>query len=375
MNNLAIIAVAYSRPEALSRLLSSLAQAHYPHSSISLIISCDKYKDESVINEAKKFEWKYGEKTIIAHEKKLGLKNHILKCGDLVKDYDGIIMLEDDIFVSAAYYKYCLECVEKYGNDEKIAGISLYNHKKNVHCGLPFYALDDGYDNYFMQFSQSWGQCWTKMMWKEFREWLEKCDGNFKKDEIPPSVAGWPESSWLKYHIRYVIENDKYFVYPSKSLSTNFSDKGEHTRYDNSRYQVPITYNKEKFRLSNLKESNAIYDAYFNNVKIASILGFSPTDVVVDLYSDKPEGLKVKAKYLITCDDYDMKEIETFNLVLKPIEMNILAKVKGKAIKIYEKNNNLKKKSKSYFLENYYEYRKASIIEKARKAIFAIIKR
>ena len=47
-----------------------------------------------------------GIKKIIKHSKNLGLRAHVITCGDLVNIYDNIIVLEDDLFVSPYFYKY-----------------------------------------------------------------------------------------------------------------------------------------------------------------------------------------------------------------------------------------------------------------------------
>ena len=74
---------------------------------------------------------------------------------------------------------------------------------------------------------------------------------NFNYSEkIPEYLNGWPESSWLKYHTRYCIETDRYFVYPYVSLSTNFSDAGEHADVTVNDHQVELMINKEKYSFS-----------------------------------------------------------------------------------------------------------------------------
>ena len=79
----AIVTVGYNRPAALERLLHSLTKAHYPE-GVPLIISIDYGADnhQEVMKVAQKFVWTYGEKRVIAHEKNLGLRPHILSCGE-----------------------------------------------------------------------------------------------------------------------------------------------------------------------------------------------------------------------------------------------------------------------------------------------------
>ena len=102
--DIAIVVVAYNRPDSLNRLLDSLTKVNYEGHNVPLIISIDYSGKDDVYLAAEAFEWKFGEKKIIRHPENLGLKKHVLSCGDLVKDYDAVIILEDDLLVSPGMY-------------------------------------------------------------------------------------------------------------------------------------------------------------------------------------------------------------------------------------------------------------------------------
>src|SRR5690554_1902069 len=105
----AIVVVAFNRPKSLYNLLTTISLAHFHEINIPLIISIDfidSIEHEEVIVIANAFKWKYGEKKIIQHTKNIGLKNHILLCGDLALDYGAVIILEDDLRVSPGFYTY-----------------------------------------------------------------------------------------------------------------------------------------------------------------------------------------------------------------------------------------------------------------------------
>ena len=105
--DIAIVVVAYNRPHALNRLLSSIKQADYSgYSNIQLIISIDFSGNDDCFVLADSFEWEWGKKEIVRHPENLGLKKHILLCGDISEQHDGVIILEDDLFVSPAFYDY-----------------------------------------------------------------------------------------------------------------------------------------------------------------------------------------------------------------------------------------------------------------------------
>ena len=125
-----ICCITYNRLTSLTRLLKSLEDADYDE-NVELIISIDKSDSTDIEDFANMYQWKYGQKHIIAHNSNLGLRKHILSCGLLLKKYDALVVLEDDIVVSPNYYRYVVQCIEKYHDDDRIAGISLYNFPVN----------------------------------------------------------------------------------------------------------------------------------------------------------------------------------------------------------------------------------------------------
>ena len=112
MADIPIVVVAYNRIESLKRILGSLLQAEHPDQGTELIISIDRGDNADVLDYANAFSWPFGEKQVIYQEENLGLKRHILKCGGLTRAHDGIILLEDDLYVSPDFYRYALECYD-----------------------------------------------------------------------------------------------------------------------------------------------------------------------------------------------------------------------------------------------------------------------
>ncbi|MEL6484270.1 MAG: hypothetical protein AAFP96_05420, partial [Bacteroidota bacterium] len=94
-NHPAIVVVAFNRPKSLKRVLKSVQTAFYPSEiEIPLIISIDySPTNKEVLEIAHDFTWKNGAKQVIQHRENLGLKEHILSCGDLSEKYGGVIVL------------------------------------------------------------------------------------------------------------------------------------------------------------------------------------------------------------------------------------------------------------------------------------------
>ena len=104
--DIAIIAIAYNRPQGLFRLLNSLNAAHYPDKDVTLIISIDKSDTDTVERAADAFVWNHGTKRVKKHNENLGLHKHIMSQGEELDRYDAIIVLENDIVVSPAFYTF-----------------------------------------------------------------------------------------------------------------------------------------------------------------------------------------------------------------------------------------------------------------------------
>lgn len=341
-----IVITAFNRPRSLERLLLAVSNGQYKDKDITLIISID-YEDstgyDEVVAIADKFEWEFGKKEVIVREENLGLRNHILMCGDLTNQYQSIIMLEDDILVSPFFYLYAQKALAYYEHDERIAGISLYNYQKYFSGKFPFELLADySSDVYFLQIASSWGQAWTSRQWNDFRLWYDQGQTVTFEDPIPYLVACWPESSWLKYFIKYLACHQKYFVYPKESLTTNFGDAGVHNLSTDATFQVPTCYAfSEGLRFVPFELAINIYDSFFE-LKDFVIKQLNPKlsqfEFMVDLYGTKDLSL-FGCDYAISrkpiSGDYSL----SFGLVQKPLAANVIGNVSGKYFHLAKKHN------------------------------------
>lgn len=343
--------MAYNREKALKKLLDSLSQAYYDNSSVELIISIDKSDNFNVCNVAKEFNWENGNKRVLIHDKNLGLRKHILKCGDLATEYDAVIILEDDLVVSKSFYRYAKQSYEYYKNNQGIAGISLYTYRVNEFSNLrPFIPMQDDSDVYFAMVPSSWGQMWTKDQWIDFKTWYEK--GNIEMEEyrgvIPDVVLGWKETSWKKYFHAYLADRNKYFVYPRIALSTNMGNKGVHNNENSSAHQSILMgdFNRE-YIFKRIDDPTAIkYDSCFESLNLKDILELDDT-MTVDYYGGKYEY--TSTGYLLSIRVLNYKIIGQWGLELVPYELNIMNNIKGLSLFLYNLSvpcNNPRKKTR-----------------------------
>lgn len=334
MEKYAIVTIGYNRADCMMRLLSSLNAAHIDE-DIPLIISLDNSGSDDVEKAVSNFEWKHGEKKIITHPERLGLKKHVLSIGEWTKKYENIIVFEDDLFVSPYFFDYVKQCVEKYGDDDRIAGIGLYNNNLDQNSGYGFSAINDGYDVYFMQYACSWGQVWTQNKWQKFMQWYKENDKPFYDDEIVPlNVNRWNEKSWLKYHVKYCAETERFFVFPHISLTTNFSSSGSHAKFDDNAYQKDMLWGLKEWRLPALDDSHSKYNVYFENIELASALGLPENDLCIDVYGQRKNS--AGKRFWLTTKPADYKILKSFGLEFRPRDANVLAEIPGQIIKLYD---------------------------------------
>lgn len=331
----AIVAVGYNRPDSMKFLLDSICQAEYCNENVDLVISIDKGDRQDEIKiVAEQSKWHHGEKIIRAFSERQGLRKHIIQCGDLTEKYDAVVVLEDDLMVSPWYYNYVKQTLEFYKEDPRIAGISLYKHQTHPGVCRPFEPVNNGKDVFLMQFAMSWGQCWTKTMWDCFKEWYaineEKDLG--RDNLLPEYISNWNKQSWLKYYMRYIVETDRYFVYPHVSLSTNASDIGEHCRIPNNDYQVALLQGNLEYRLSSFEESIK-YDVFFERVGL-NIFPELGEEVVLDFYGNR-KNYNDK-HFCVSTRELPYKKIKSFQLRYRPIEMNCLLPSDGRGAYLYD---------------------------------------
>lgn len=328
--NPAIVIPAYSRPKSLQRLLLTLSSSEVLGKP-DLIISLEGGANSDVIDVANTFKSHKFSKRLITHSQRMGLRKHIIKCGDLTLDYDSVIILEDDLFVDRYFYDYVSSAINFYDNSEFVAGISLYAYSRNEFTGLSFCPMDNGYSTYFMQIVSSWGQCWSRSQWLNFKHWYNNVDSFYINNipRLPKAVKEWPESSWKKYFHGYIVETSKYFVFPYRSFSTNCSDGGgTHIKTKSSFHQVPVASPfrpQPTFTFCPPSTREVLYDSYMEpcGSYINRVTGFDSSDVECDMQGSKPLSILMQKKYAITTRQ-SSSPISIYSHDFRPPEINIL---------------------------------------------------
>ena len=342
----AIVSVGYNRIKSQKRQLEAIKRADYTrYESVPLVISIDCSGDEELYNYARDFEWPHGEKYVIIREKRMGLKEHILACGDLTSYFKGIILLEDDIYVSKDFYNYTIQMEATYGDCPKVASISLYSNEMNGYCWLPLNRLHNEADVFADQAVSTWGEAWNSRMWSEFREWLAKTDIPWETIDMPHQIKEWTKA-WSKYYDAYMVMEDKYSIFPYTSLTTNFSDAGEHGGANNTIVQVSLQQGIKQY--ATLPFDKLVkYDVYSNNLLLSKVLNLRREDVCLDLYGVRPNDKK--CRYYLSVQRMPYKVVKSYGLYMRPQELNVIEDIPGNDIFLYDTSEVGKKPKRGGF--------------------------
>ena len=329
MENIAIVITAYNRARALQKLFKSLDSIR-TNIDLPLVISIDNHGTKEVIEVCENYKWKFGEKEIIIHQEKLGLKNHFIWAGNQTNKYENVLFLEDDLAVSPEIINYAIQSIEFYKDEDRVAGISCYNPIYTL-SHLRFYQTQDGYDNYFLQHPY-WGNIWSRNKWEKFKQYLETYNENITL--LPNSAKNW-NRSFKKIFMQFLVETGRTIVIPRISLVTNNGiGGGEHNRTDDSRYHVEflLQFNRQ-YHFSTIDQSMSMYDAF---EEIDSDILKKENDILkeydfeVDLTGNKCTFVK---PYVLTNRNVK-NQIMSFSGHFKPSEIGIINNISGGDIRL-----------------------------------------
>lgn len=330
---IAIVSVGYNRLKSQVRQLSALARADYSgYDNVPLVISIDRSGDTELYDYVRNYEWPHGDKYVIIREKRMGLKEHILACGDLTQYFKGIILLEDDIYVSKDFYNYTNQMEKAYGDDDNICSIALYSNEMNGYCWLPLVRLRNESDVFADQAVSTWGEYWNERMWKGFREWLAKTDIPWTDIDMPHQIKEWTKA-WSKFFDAYMVLEDRWSIFPYTSLTTNFSDAGEHGDANNTIVQVSLQQGHKTYQTLPF-EKLVKYDIYSNNIGLADALNIPLEDICLDLYGVRPN--EYNRRYYLSVKKLPFKVVKSFGLYMRPHELNVIEQIPGNDIFLYD---------------------------------------
>lgn len=247
-NHLApIVIFAYNRPEHLINALDALSKN--AEASISnLFIFIDGPKNSShndAVRSVKNISHSakgFFAVNVISREVNLGLSRSVIDgVSEVLRSFDRVIILEDDLVVSPYFLRYMNDALDLYSDDEVVASIHGYNY--------PIEPFEQ--QTFFLRGADCWGWGTWRRAWQHF-----KPDGRSLLRQLRSAgllhsfdlYGAYPFSRMLYRQIQG--KNDSWAIrwhastflrgmltlYPSQSLVENIGhdNSGTHTALDSS---------------------------------------------------------------------------------------------------------------------------------------------
>ena len=242
-----------NRNASLDRLLQSLEATDYDSDNVSLVIKVDHSTgNEAVVKLANDFQFSHGAKTVFVSTKKLGLQESWFQAWIPRDNQELGIILEDDVELAPAWYKWLKAAWNSYGNRTDLMGISLNRETRRMK-NITHFSLDiahygfeienDGFP-FLYKLVGTWGFSPHPARWAEFLTWRTSMSNEPPESVLVPYLLpslwwarfiqhGRTSSMWSQYMHFYVdaVKPNLFFLYANlpgkKTLCAHHRERGE----------------------------------------------------------------------------------------------------------------------------------------------------
>lgn len=235
-----IAVFAYARPDHLRRTIESLS-ANPEFAESPTFIYCDgprREADTSQTDAVRAYvdSLAGGAVKRVYRDNNIGLAKSIISgVTEVLKQYDAVIVIEDDLVVSPHFLRYMNDGLHCYRDQDRVASIHGYCYPVDVE--LP--------ETFFLRGADCWGWATWRRAWQHFepdgqrlldalrRERLAHAfdlDGSYPyTDMLANQVAGKNDSWAVRWHAACFLQN-MLTLYPGRSLVNNIGtdDSGTH---------------------------------------------------------------------------------------------------------------------------------------------------
>lgn len=155
---------AYNRPQHLVSTLNALMDnSDSRNSDLFIFVDGPKNKndDENVrlVKSIAKTTGGFASVSVVSRQENIGLSRSITEgVSEVLKSYNSVIVLEDDLIVSPYFLRYMNEALDLYLNDEGVASVHGYNY--------PIEQNDQ--QTFFLRGSDCWGWGTWQRAWQHF---------------------------------------------------------------------------------------------------------------------------------------------------------------------------------------------------------------
>jgi len=245
-----IVVFAYNRPHYLKQTLEAL-ESNAESKESTLYIFCDGPKpnatgaDMDKVLEvralAKERKW-CKEVIIIEKQDNSGLAKAIINgVTEILSKHDSVIILEDDLVTSPFFLKYMNTALNKYRDNDNVISVVGYNY--------PILYDDSFPETFFLKTADCLGWGTWKQEWALFEhdasvlvKKLESSnsiaefnfDNNYPYFKMLKNVVTGKVNSWAIRWYASAFVNNKYTLFPKKSLVRHIGNNGTNVKADNS---------------------------------------------------------------------------------------------------------------------------------------------
>ena len=255
-----IVLFVYNRPGHTQRTIEALT-ANEGAAMTDIIIYADGPKtsnDQEQVKLIRKYiDTIQGFKSvsIVLRDKNLGLANSIIDgVTEVLKKYERVIVMEDDLVTSPYFLRYMNESLDYYKDDDRV--VSIHGYIYPVQKPVP--------ETFFLRGADCWGWATWQRGWFHFNpdgEWLlsqlrlrkltKKFDfnGSFSYSSMLKGQVAGTNNSWaVRWYASAFLQN-KLTLYPGRSLVQNIGhdSSGEHCetseKFNTALSMTPIRIN------------------------------------------------------------------------------------------------------------------------------------
>ena len=338
--NPAIVVVAYRRAASLARLLHGLRAADYPADTrVPLVISVDggPDRDVEVVRLAEELAWPAGPIEVNAHDRHLGLIDHLLWCGDLADRFGAVAILEEDLAVSPRWHAYVTAALSAIHGDPRVALAVLGAPWFNGFSGDPFMPLEDGADVFYGRFPFTAGLAITADQWTRLRPALGDRGPVLPHPGLHAAYRRLGPDEWLPRLARHLVAAERHILFPRVSLAVQWGDAGTHFGRPTRFFQAPLERGRAAWSFHGLDAADAVYDGFMELDgavlrRLAPAVASAATDMETDLWANRRRS-NVASPFVVTTRPV-RRAVATWGALSRPLEANVVDGVPGDAIRL-----------------------------------------
>jgi len=288
IENLAPICLfVYSRLVELKLTVESL-QKNKLASESKLFIFLDgavNLEDKVKVNEVREFIHTingFADVTIYESEVNKGLANSIISgVSKILKKYDTVIVLEDDLILATNFLCFMNQSLNYYTDKKRIVSISGFSFKLD-------YPLSYKYDVALSLRASSWGWAtwkdrwsvidwelndYSSFRWNFVKQLYFNRGGSDLSHMLSKRIKGLIDS-WAIRFVYHQYKHNYFDVFPtvSKVLNNGFSTEATHTKFKSKRFDTQLDLSEQytfKF-LDTIEEDKSVTNQFYNHYSLTN---------------------------------------------------------------------------------------------------------